>query len=82
MSRTTRRQKEATSKEKESPEFAVTLLASIATIIYAMYGYLSNTSIDSDVYLYISTVVIVAFILVAGLLIYILIKGYSIEVQY
>ena len=46
-----------------------------------MYDYLSNTPIDRDIYIYIYELIIVGFILVAGLLIYILIKGYSIEVQ-
>lgn len=81
MSGTTRRRKETPSNEKESPEFAVTLLASIATIIYAMYDYISNTPVDSGLYLDIFKLIIVAFILVAGLLIYILIKGYSMEVR-
>lgn len=81
MSRTTRRRKEIPSNQKGSPEFALTMLASIATSIYAMYNYLSNTPVDSDIYIYIFALFIVAFILVAGLLIYILIKGYSLEVQ-
>lgn len=81
MSRTARRRKETPSNEKGSLEFVVSLLASIVTIIYAMYSYISNTPVDSNFFRYTVALIIVAFILVAGLLIYILIKGYSIEVQ-
>ena len=59
--------------------FAVTLLAALGTILYASYTYLQTPS-DSFWYFFICGLFSIAAILVFGLLLYILIKGYSIEV--
>lgn len=80
---------EATSPDDEKPrsnetdgfKFAVTVLAAFGTIIYAAYTYLQNTPVDNNFYLLVSVLIPVSLILVAALLIYILIKGYSMEVR-
>jgi hypothetical protein len=61
--------------------FAVTLLAALGTILYAVYTYTQNTSIDPLVDFFICGFFSIAIILVFGLLLYILIKGYAIEVE-
>lgn len=79
---TTRRRKKSRSNETEGLGFAVTLLASMAAVIYTANEYLQNTSIDS-LFFYESVIMLIsiALVLVAGLIIYILIKGYLIEVR-
>lgn len=80
---------ETTAPEDEKPQsngtdgfkFAVTVVATFGTIIYATYTYLQNTPVDNNFYVLVSALISVALILVVSLLIYMLIKGYSIEVQ-
>ncbi|MBN1763190.1 MAG: hypothetical protein JW878_08990 [Methanomicrobia archaeon] len=59
--------------------FAVALLAALGTILYASYTYLQTPS-DSFWYFFICGLFSIAVVLVFCLLLYILIKGYSIEV--
>ncbi len=61
--------------------FAVTLLAALGTILYAVYTYLQTTPVDSFRYFFICGFFSIAVILIFCLLLYILIKGYSIEVD-
>lgn len=60
--------------------FAVTLLAALGTILYMLYIYSQNTSIDPSVYWLVCSLFPVALTLMGGLLLYILIKGFSLEV--
>lgn len=61
--------------------FAVTLLAASGTVFYSGYTYLQNTPIDPLWYGFVCGLIAVALILVGGLILYILIKGYSLEVK-
>lgn len=61
--------------------FAVTLLATIGTILYVVYTYLQNTPIDPIWLWFICGLIPIAVILFGGFLLYILFKGYSMEVQ-
>ena len=61
--------------------FAVTLLASLGTILYAVYVYLQNTPVDAFLFRLLCGFIAVALILVFSLLFYLLIKGYLMEVQ-
>ena len=61
--------------------FAVTLLAALGTILYMLYIYSQNTSIDPSVYWLVCSLFPVALTLIGGLLLYILIKGFSLEVS-
>ena len=72
---------ELQSNETGGFRFAVTLLASLGTTLYIVYNYLQNTPVDIYWYLLVCGLIPVALILVVGLLFYILIKGYSMEVQ-
>jgi len=67
--------------ETEGFRFAVTLLAALGTILYTVYNYLQNTPIDPFRDFFICGFFSIAVILVFGLLLYILIKGYAIEVE-
>jgi len=69
------------SNETDGFRFAVTLLAALGTVIYSVYVYLQTTPIDPNWYAIICGFISVALILVGGFLLYILIKGYSLEVQ-
>lgn len=69
------------SNETDGFKFAVTVVATFGTIIYATYTYLQNAPVDNNFYLLVSVLIPVALILVAALIIYILVKGYSMEVQ-
>jgi len=66
--------------DTEGFKFAVTLLAALGTILYAVYTYLQTTPVDPLGYLFISGLITVGIILIIILILYILIKGYSIEV--
>ena len=61
--------------------FAVTLLAAFGTVFYAGYTYLQNTPVDPLWYEFVCGLIAVALISVGGLILYILIKGYSLEVK-
>jgi hypothetical protein len=61
--------------------FAITLLAALGTIIYVAYSYLQTTPVDPLRYFFISGLIPVGIILIIILLFYILIQGYSIEVD-
>ena len=81
MRRTTRRREKQQPNETEGFRFAVTLLAAFGTLSYAGYNYLQNTPIDPVWYLLFHMLISAAPILVGGLLLYILIKGFSMEVH-
>ena len=74
-------EKKPQSNETGSFRFAVTSLAALGTIIYSVYAYLQTTPIDPNWHAIICGFISVALILVGGFLAYILIKGYSLEVQ-
>ena len=61
--------------------FAVTLLAALGSALYAAYNYFQNVAIDINTYRSVCGLISVAIILIVGLFIYLLIKGYSIEVH-
>ncbi|OEU53576.1 MAG: hypothetical protein BA871_07390 [Desulfuromonadales bacterium C00003096] len=61
--------------------FAVTLLAALGTILYAAYIYVQTTPVNPLWYLFVRILISAATILAGGLLLYILIKGFSIEVH-
>jgi MFS family permease len=75
------REEDQTKNETGGLSFAVTLLAALGTILYASYTYLQTLSVDSLWYFFICGLFSIAVILVFCLLLYILIKGYSIEVD-
>jgi len=81
MRKTTRRREERQSNGKESFRFAITLLVALGTVIYILYNYLQNNSVDYQMYLLICGVVFFALILAIFLLLYLLIEGYSLEVH-
>jgi len=61
--------------------FVVTLLASLGTILYAVYVYLQNTPVDALLHKLLCGFMATALILVFYLLFYLLIKGYLMELQ-
>ncbi len=73
-------EEEPAKNETGGLSFAVTLLAALGTILYASYTYLQTPS-DSFRYFFICGLFSIVAILVFCLLLYILIKGYSIEVD-
>jgi hypothetical protein len=73
-------EEDQTKNETGGLSFAVTLLAALGTILYASYTYLQTLSVDSLWYFFICGFFSIAVVLAFGLLLYILIKGYSIEV--
>lgn len=81
MRRESSRQKTPTSTKTESFRFAVTLLAALGTILYALYSYLQNSPVSPLWYVFILGVFSVGLILSGGFLFYIVIKAYSIETQ-
>ncbi len=62
-------------------KFAVTLLASLGTILYTEYNYFQNESVNIYLYSFAIALVPVALIFLFLLLLYVLIKGYSMEVK-
>jgi hypothetical protein len=74
-------EEETAKNETGGLSFAVTLLAALGTILYASYTYLQTLSVDSLWYFFICGFFSIAVVLALGLLLYILIKGYSIEVD-
>ena len=81
MRRTPRRREKLQPNETGGFRFAVTLLAAFGTLLYGGYTYLQTTPVDPYRYWFVCRLIAVAVILVLGLLLYILIKGYSMEVQ-
>ncbi len=67
-------------EETDGFKFAITLLATLSTGLYALYNYFQNTAIDNSSYANVSGFIPVALILLF-LLIYVFIKGYSMEIQ-
>jgi len=67
--------------ETEGLGFALTLIAALGTIIYTIYNYLLNTPIEPTLFIYICYFISCAFILIIGLFIYIILKGFSIEIE-
>ena len=67
--------------ETVSFRFAITLLAALGTVLYAVYNYLRTTPVDPLWYSFGCRLILVAVILGLGLLCYILIKGYLMEAQ-
>ncbi len=72
---------ELQSNETGGFRFAVTLLVALGTVLYTVYNYFQNKPVDIYWYSLVCGLIPVALILVFGLLFYILIKGYSMEVQ-
>ncbi len=68
------------SDETDGFQFAVTLLAALGTILYAAYNYFQNTPVDIKWYSFGSSIISVMLILVF-LILYIFIKGYSMEIE-
>jgi len=62
-------------------KFAVTLLAFLFGSVLWLYGYLQNNPVDIFWYGFACVLVAVVAILAIGLLLYLLIKGYSMEVR-
>ena len=81
MGRTTRRREKPQPNETGGFRFAVTLLAAFGTMLYAAYTYLQTTPVDPFWYMLVCRLILVVLIFVLGLLLYILIKGYSMEMQ-
>ena len=81
MRRTAHRREKQQPNETGGFRFAVTLLAAFGTLSYAGYNYLQTTPVDPYRYWFVCRLIAVAVILVLGLLFYILIKGYSMEVH-
>ena len=81
MRRTAHRREKQQPNEIGGFRFAVTLLAAFGTLSYGGYNYLQTTAVDPYWYWFVCRLTAVAGIFVLGLLLYILIKGYSMEVQ-
>ena len=81
MRRTAHRREKQQPNETGGFRFAVTLLAAFGTLSYGGYNYLQTTAVDPYWYWFVCLLTAVAGIFVLGLLLYILIKGYSMEVQ-
>ena len=73
------RQENPQSNETGSFGFALTLLTIIGTIFYAVFSYFQNESIEVHSYSLVCGLITIGFILILGLVFYILIKGHSME---
>jgi MFS family permease len=62
-------------------KFAITLLATFGTIIYASYTYFQNNAVDNYFYVVIVGVILSLLISSIFLIGYILVRGYSMEVE-
>jgi hypothetical protein len=63
-------------------KFIITLIAALLTFSYALYNHLQNTFVDNTTgYLIAALLWCLAYLLVAFLVLYVVIKGYSMEVQ-
>ena len=69
------------SNEAEGFKFAVTLLVAIVTILYAIYNHLQNAPVEPQWYVLVCGFYSIGLILILGLIVYILTKGYSLEVK-
>lgn len=67
--------------EESGFQFAITLLAAFATMIYASYTYFQNNSVDN--YFYVVIVAVILSLLISSILLigYIIASGYSMEKQ-
>ena len=81
MRRTNSRRKKPQSNETGGFKFAVTLLVALGTISYAVYNYVQTTPINPLGYVLFPILISAAPILAGGLLLYILIEGYSMGVH-
>ncbi len=68
-------------EETDGFKFAITALTAIGTLLFAVYSYFQTTSIDINYYEPIVGIFSVALILLIFLILYIIIKGYSFELQ-
>ena len=71
----------ADSKKSEGFNFAITLLAAFGTILYVAYSYFQTRAIDNRFYVSFVGVINVLLIPSLFLIAYIIVKGYSMEVQ-
>lgn len=62
-------------------KFAVTFLAAIGSILYTMYNYLHNTLVPQTLYYSICLLISLGSIIATGFILYLLIKGFSMEVK-
>ncbi len=68
-------------KKSDGFKFALTALTALGTIIYVVYNYFQNTSVDDTVYAFTLTTIPVLIISLILFIVYVLIKGFSMEVQ-
>lgn len=73
------RQENPQSNETGGFGFALTLLTILGTIFYAVFSYFQNESIEVYSYSLVCGLITIGFILMLGLVFYILIKGHSME---
>ena len=81
MRRTNSKREKPQSNETGGFKFAVTLLVALGTISYAVYNYVQTTPINPLGYVLFPILISAAPILAGGLLLYILIEGYSMGVH-
>lgn len=62
-------------------KFALAALTALGTITYVVYNYFQNTSVDDTVYSFTLTLIPVLIISFILFIVYVLIKGFSMEVQ-
>jgi hypothetical protein len=62
-------------------KFALTALTALGTIIYIIYNYFQNTSVDDTVYTFTLTIIPVLIVSIILFIVYVLIKGFSMEMQ-
>ncbi len=68
-------------EEKSGFKFALTALTALGTIIYVIYNFFQNTSVDDTVYTFTLTIIPVLVLSIILFIVYVLIKGFSLEVQ-
>jgi len=73
-------EKNQQSRETDGFKFAVVLLAALGSISYTTYDYLQYTAVDIYWYEFFCGIIAAGLILIFGLLLYIFIKGVSLEV--
>lgn len=62
-------------------KFAVTALTAFGTILYVIYNYFQNIAVDPILYGYISILIPIMIVSSIFLILYVLIKGFSMEVE-
>lgn len=68
-------------EKKDGFKFAVTALTAIGTLSYLIYNYFQNTAVDFNLYLLGLSMVTLGIMSSFLLVVYVLIKGFSMEVQ-